>query len=104
MGVYEGIESVRKLWYAMKEGQSSERGFFPPVMLATPLIQVAKDGKTAKGMWHGFGPNSVPATVYPERQNELTAVWFFGKYNNIYIKEDGKWKVCGSPMQLHQNV
>ena len=76
----------------MKQGQESERGFFGPVLITTPHIQVAKDGKTAKGMWHGFGPNSVPAAVYPDRQNELTAVWFFGKYNNEYVKEEDGWK------------
>jgi hypothetical protein len=91
-GVYEGIESVRRLWYSMKQGQESERGFFGPVMITTPHIQVAKDGKTAKGMWHGFGPNCVPATVYPDRQNEMTAIWFFGKYNNVYVREKEGWK------------
>ncbi len=91
-GVFEGITSVRKCLYAMKEGQESQRGFFGAIMLTTPHIHVAKDGKTAKGMWHGFGPNCVPGTVYPDRQNELNAVWVFVKYNNEYVKEDGVWK------------
>lgn len=92
-GVFEGIESVKRLWSAMQEGNKI-RGFLGTVMISTPHIQISTDGKTARGMWHAFGPNSLPATVYPcEQQNLLTAIWLLGKYDNEYVKEDGKWKI-----------
>jgi hypothetical protein len=93
-GVFIGMDSIKRLWRLMGEGQSA-RGFLGTIMISTPHIQVAKDGKTAKGMWHAFGPNSVPATSFPadhDHQDQLTAIWFLGKYNNEYVKEDGKWK------------
>jgi len=91
-GVYEGLESIKHLWKLMGEGQGG-RGFLGTIMISTPHIQVSKDGKTARGMWHAFGPNSVPATAYPgDKPDQLTAIWFLGKYDNEYVKEDGKWK------------
>jgi len=96
-GVYEGLESIKRLWKMMGDGQTRTRGFLGTIMISTPHIQVSKDGKKAKAMWHAFGPNSVPATVFPadhNHQDQLTAIWFLGKYNNEYVKEDGKWKFC----------
>ena len=94
-GIYEGIESVRRLFRALHD-QQAIRGYLGIIMLETPFVQVSKDGKTARGMWHGFGPNSANATYFPadkNHQDTLTALWFMGKYDNEYVKEGGKWKI-----------
>lgn len=47
--------------------------------LTTPVIQVAKDGKTAKALWWSPGM---------ERGG-----WAYGKYAVDFVKEDGVWKI-----------
>jgi hypothetical protein len=72
---------------------SGKVGFPPGTMivhtLTTPVIEVAGDGKTAKGLWissgHESGKN--PQT------GELEAFWAWTKYGVDFVKEDGEWKV-----------
>lgn len=47
--------------------------------LTTPVIQVAKDGKTAKALWWSPGM---------ERGG-----WAYGKYGVDFVKEDGEWRI-----------
>ncbi len=93
-GTYIGLPQVRRLFNALHD-QQSIRGFLGVIMVETPSVVIGKDGKTAKGMFHAFGPNSAAATDYPcegPQQNALTAIWFLGKYANEYVKEGGSWK------------
>lgn len=91
-GVYEGPESVKRLWIALAN-RERQCGYMANIMLMDPYILVSKDMKTAKGQWWGFGPHSDYATPSPGDQQKLTAYWFYGKYDNEFIKEDGKWKI-----------
>jgi len=54
-----------------------------------PVIEVAGDGKTAKGVWIGLGllGNINRQTGEPEGS------WEWDKYGVDFIKEDGKWKM-----------
>lgn len=56
--------------------------------LETPLIEVAGDGKTAKAVWHTFGPmvNSTPNKDY-------TMTIAMEKYGVDFIKENGQWRI-----------
>jgi hypothetical protein len=102
-GVWQGVESVKNLWMQMDKGATEmihSRGIMHTLFIAPPYIVVGKDGKTAKGMWHVFGPHSMEVTPYPCDQRKLTAYWFFGKYDNEYIKENGEWKI----LSLHAVV
>jgi hypothetical protein len=56
-------------------------------MLTTPMIEVAGDGKTAKGIWMS------PGHVTQLRGGKLTACWMWEKYAVDFVKEDGKWKI-----------
>jgi len=98
-GVYEGPESVRRYYETMGKGNISFQGQLTPkrgvlnnMFVASPCIVVSKDGKTAKGLWHLFGPHAFHCTPPPGDQEKLTAYWHFAKYNDEYIKVDGKWK------------
>jgi hypothetical protein len=53
--------------------------------MMSPVIEVAADGKTAKGLWDSFGPNV----------NGLAEVggWSWAKYAVDFIKVDGQWKI-----------
>lgn len=57
----------------------------------TPIIEVAGDGKTAKGIWYspGIGTNVEITNGKPE----ISGGWFWEKYAVDFVKEDGKWKI-----------
>lgn len=88
-GVFRGINSVKRLFVDImgrsptKEGEGSEHD------LASPIIEVAGDGKTAKGVWMSPGFETFPE---PET-GKVTAGWNWTKYACDFIKEDGKWKI-----------
>jgi hypothetical protein len=55
--------------------------------LNSPIIEVAGDGKTAKGLWMSFG------TVTGPGGTSMTAQWTCESYGIDFIKENGKWKI-----------
>jgi len=84
-GEYQGIEGVKKVFSIVGEkyGFPGSLGLH---MLLTPVVEVSKDGKTAKGMWHSFGCNTYKGEF------GLFAMWQAGKYDIEFVKEDGEWK------------
>jgi hypothetical protein len=57
----------------------------------TPIIEVAGDGKTAKGLW--YSPGIMANTVINNGKVEVSGGWFWEKYGVDFIKEDGEWKI-----------
>jgi hypothetical protein len=57
----------------------------------TPIIEVAGDGKTAKGLW--YSPGIMANTAIVNGKVEVSGGWFWEKYGVDFIKEDGKWKI-----------
>ena len=55
--------------------------------LTTPVIEVAEDGQTAKGVWISPGHTTMPTF------EKLQAYWHWDRYGVDFIKEDGKWKI-----------
>jgi hypothetical protein len=55
--------------------------------LTTPVIEVAEDGKTGKGVWVS------PGHITGVRGGKLQASWFWERYGVDFVKEDGKWKI-----------
>lgn len=51
----------------------------------SPVIEIAGDGKTAKGVWDSFGPNI--------NSGSEIGSWLWVKYAVDFIKEDGQWKI-----------
>jgi hypothetical protein len=56
-------------------------------MLTTPVIRLAGDGKTAKGIWMSFGHITGPMG------GKMSAMWAYEKYGMDFVKEDGEWKI-----------
>ena len=85
-GEYRGIEGVKKVFNILHEkyGFPGSLGLH---MLMTPVVEVSKDGKTARGMWHSFGCNTI------KDGNRVSAMWQAGKYDITFVKEDGKWMI-----------
>lgn len=105
---YVGIDLIRKLYdrghhdrglsqmkmmhklYPDKVADDPKNAFVGKMVihtLTTHCIEVAGDGKTAKGIWVAPGILSVAAG------DKLRANWHYDKYGVDFVKEDGKWKI-----------
>jgi SnoaL-like domain len=85
-GVYEGIESINRLWNGLF-GDKLEAGQLAIHMTVNPVIEIAPDRTRAKGLWHSFGYCSLPI------EGALKQFLSLGKYDMEYVKEDGQWKI-----------
>ncbi len=90
-GRYYGIEGVKRLFVGVHEflDGTDRRGrlHFNPV--STPVIEVAGDGKTAKGLWMFTGANSCAG----DDGESYEAYWSWARYAIDFLKEDGEWKI-----------
>lgn len=62
-------------------------GPFKVKPMATPVIEVAGDGATAKGLWSCLGSYNDVESCGP------LAHWTWGYFAADFIKENGKWKI-----------
>jgi hypothetical protein len=62
-------------------------GMMPLHMLTTPVIEVDRETGLGQGMWQTIGCNSFPG------RDGLRAVWQQGAYDNLYVREDGEWRI-----------
>ena len=88
-GVYEGRAGLERLYL----------GFFGPLdrepagrmhmhTMTTPVIEVAGDLQTAKGVW------MAPGHATDKYQNDtFRASWRWVKYGCDFVKEDADWKI-----------
>lgn len=57
----------------------------------TPLIEVAGDGQTAKGMWYSPGMGLMAHMA--NGQATVGGTFFWEKYAGDFVKENGVWKI-----------
>jgi hypothetical protein len=107
-GVWEGIDLI-KVFYgnprtkdpnqSLKEMIKNEPSAYPVGTMGihlntTPIIVVAGDGKTAKGIWYSPGPLFSYTGQKDEDGNDLAGgTLFMEKYGVDFVKEDGEWKI-----------
>lgn len=105
-GVYEGIEGVKRLYPGLHKMMAGDHktGLRPGILLSaattTPVIEVAGDGKTAKGLWTCSGPMTLPAKqrqvitdAGTDKGSALQAYWSWAKRAYDFVKEDEEWKI-----------
>ena len=85
-GMWQGAEGIVKLFTHMGKKYAMP-GELMVHMLLTPVVEVSPDGTRARGMWNSFGTNT-----YLAEGGKLTAMWQLGKYDNVFCKENGRWK------------
>ena len=89
MGAYVGSESIHRFFKPMPDmepgAKTSRKGVLFTHPLATPVIEVAGDGKTAKGVWMSPG--------YEGGVKDIGGCFVYTKYGVDFAKENGKWKV-----------
>lgn len=57
----------------------------------TPVIEIAGDGKTAKGVWYSPGIGLTPH--FRDGKVNVEGIFFWEKYGVDFVKEDGRWKI-----------
>jgi len=83
-GVFEGPEGIKRHF----SGNAEKRfaiGVYNEHRCVNPVIEISRDGKTAKAAWFS------PGIMVDASKN--SQAWAWGKYDNDYVKEDGKWKI-----------
>ena len=87
-GLFVGAKGVERFFtQRMPSPRRGRKGTLLFHIAINAIIEVSKDGKTAKGVWHGPGIYVGTDSGTPEADITL------GKYAIDYIKEDGKWKI-----------
>lgn len=92
-GVYEGAEGIRRCYsgfHVWADGDPT--GKMHMHTLTTPVIEVASDLETARGVWvspgHETGPDfHNPGSTHP------VANWAWCKYGCDFVLENGVWKI-----------
>ena len=87
-GVYEGPDAAERCYLVdhQRLPEEARAGALHMHTMTTPVIEIAGDGKTAKGVWISPGAESM---VIGDKAN---ANWAWLKYAADFVKQDGKWK------------
>ena len=100
-GEYTEYDSVIRY----HQGRPSPEGKLILHATTTPVIEVAEDGKTAKGVWLMAGTESgltdpEVAKEFPDMYSpgevlgkKVWAHWVWCKYGVDFIKQDGEWRI-----------
>jgi hypothetical protein len=112
MGINEGYDAIWQFYVLNKEKSNQQildqiSAIYPEIenkpenlgiggewashTQSTAIIEVAGDGKTAKGVWESPGLH-MQAQIGNGKVSKQGG-WFWEKYAADFVKEDGKWKI-----------
>ena len=86
IGYFEGSDAAKRSWGYLEGDRQPGTIMFHPLLC--PMIIVAGDGKTAKGVWTDFGFEC----GRDRSTGELQPNYCWGIYSVDFIKENGIWK------------
>ena len=107
VGVYTNYDSIM----AYHSGRPSPVGKLIFHYLTTPMVEIAEDGRTAKGVWIAAGVESglmspeqaaaAPTFLFEKAEasgnevhgKKVWAHWVQMKYGVDFIRQDGEWKI-----------
>lgn len=75
-GVYRGRAALETL-FQDQYGAAAHKGNLLFAHLTTPMIEIAEDGKSAKGVWRSISSQVV---MPKDGKGEGTPIWLFGAY------------------------
>lgn len=84
-GYLKGLDSIKKTYGSL--WQLKGPGIFLWHPINSPVIEVAGDRKTAKGVWQTTG------LVGAYKGGKAEGAWLWEKYGVDFVNEDGKWKI-----------
>lgn len=88
-GIFDGAAGIERFfvqWHRSMEFDG--KGIFALHPLTTDVIEVAADGKTARGLW--ISPGAESRLCVDTGGHD--AFWMWGMYAVDFIKEDGEWR------------
>ena len=96
-GVFVGKQGVNKFFRDVmgRGGKPRPSWWMHVAHQIQPVIDVAPDGKTAKGRWQGL------LCLALRIDGVVRPIWGQGVYTNDFVKEDGKWLF--QKMHFHMN-
>lgn len=91
-GVYIGSEGIRRCFIEERpdrRNKDDERliGYMHVETTSTPVLEVAKDGKTCRGAW------ICPGIETTNKRGDVNGYWNWYKFASDFILEEGKWKI-----------
>jgi hypothetical protein len=98
--LWSNLESIHKIYpeIEVKEENLGIGGEWAMHTQTTAIIEIAGDGKTAKGIW--YSPGIAQTVVLQDKDNDgifdstgKLGNWFWEKYGVDFVKENGKWKI-----------
>jgi SnoaL-like domain len=98
-GRYKGKVGVERLYvgrfstYFVKGRNGPIQGFLLDHPQHQGIVDVAPDGKTAKGRFRSMMQAGTHKSIKDIHPRGLVQWWEGGLYENEYIKEDGVWKI-----------
>lgn len=90
VGNFEGSQGVSRMFnklFAVLHG-GDRRGTLRVHAITTPVIQVAADGQSAKGVWISPGHE----TEKDRETGAVTGYWVWSYYECTFVREEGSWK------------
>jgi len=92
-GLFKGWEGIKSCYrfedhYPNYPGLKTAPGEYLHILMPIAgIVDLAPDGKTAKGRWYGFFLGA------QRREGKLHSLIGAGIWENDFIKEDGTWKI-----------
>ena len=88
-GFYTGMESIEKYYVnACAETVQKHKGVSLFRAVNTPVVYIAKDGKTAQGMWLMDGEET-----WERQDGTVDALHLFGRVAVDFVRESDGWKI-----------
>lgn len=80
-----GIEAMKAHFKDQKDNPGNSVGRMQLHAMLTPIVEIAEDGNTAKGVWDSWGPGV--------RDGNSDHIWGWVKYGVDFVKEGNEWKI-----------
>ncbi|WP_427918731.1 nuclear transport factor 2 family protein [Streptomyces sp. cg40] len=93
-GRWNGRDAARRCFGVMFEEELTardRRGELAEHTLTTPVIEVAKDGQTAKAVWNSPGHEAHTFFWLPDKPR--IAFWYWCRYSVDFVKTDEGWRI-----------
>jgi hypothetical protein len=85
-GYWVGQKSIKE-YYGPTVARDKTKGSFVWHTITTPVVEVAGDRQTAKGVWY------TPGVVGSFKDSKGDFNWMFEKYGVDFVMENGEWKI-----------
>ena len=97
-GYYVGMDAIRDYYVTSHErrleeqeketGKPRNTGNLYAHPISTGLVELAEDGKTAKGLWYSIGQET-----YARPDGTAEARWMLGKVAADFVREGDEWRI-----------